>query len=623
MSGEGKDRAARLLAAFHEEAEAPPALDTVLLRRLLPYAKPHLPLFLAGFGLLPVAAGASLFFPLLVKRAIDAAVAHRPSSVLVGITGYFFLAVAVEFIARFAQVYTMQLGGQRAMADLRRAVFVHVQGLRVGYFDRTPIGRVVTRITNDIDTLAEIFASGAVTAVGDIFMLVGIVAFMLALDWRLSLVAFAALPPLAAVVEIFRRYARAAFRAIRARTAQLNAYLSEQVQGIAIVQAFGREAACAEDYDLINRAYRDANQRSIKFDALLYSTVESVAAACIALVLWYAGVRAGALADRTASLVYVGTVVAFYDYIQRFFVPIRDLSTKYTVVQQSLASAERIFSLLDVDEPDAPTVVEVPPLRAPVPSDVVVRFDEVRFEYRPGEPVLRGVSFDVKRGEKIAVVGATGAGKTTVTALLLRLYEVSGGAVLVDGRDVRSIERAELRRRFAVVPQDVFLFAGTVLENIAVGDPTPDEARARRALERVGASGLVDGREGGLAAHCQERGANFSAGERQLLAFARALYRDADLLVLDEATANVDSETEARLQTAVDEVLAGRTAIVIAHRLSTIRKADKILVFHRGEVVEQGTHEALLAQGGVYARLHELQFVAAVEPPADAPLTQA
>ncbi len=604
-------RAARLLAAFHEEAPPAAKFDRELLARLLPYVRPHAPLFVAALALMPVAAVASLFFPLLVKRAIDAAVAHAPRSVLVDITGLFLVAVAVEFLARFGQVYTMQLGGQRAMADLRRAVFAHVQGLRVGYFDRTPIGRIVTRVTNDIDTMTELFASGAVTAVGDVLMLIGIVSFMLALDWRLSLVAFAALPPLALAVEIFRRYARAAFRAIRAQTAQLNAYLAEQVQGIAVVQAFGREAACAADYDVINRAYRDANRRAIKFDALLYSTVESVAAACVALVLWYAGVRAGALSDGVASLAYVGTVVAFYDYIQRFFVPIRDLSTKYTVVQQSLASAERIFALLDVDEPDAPRVDAVPPLRAPVPDDVLIRFDDVHFAYRQGAPVLRGVSFDVTRGEKIAVVGATGAGKTTVTALLLRLYESTGGAVLVGGRDVRAYERAALRRRFAVVPQDVFLFAGTVLENIALGDPQPDPQRARRALERVGAVALIEGREGGLEARCQERGSNFSAGERQLLAFARALYRDAELIVLDEATANVDSETEARLQAAVDEVLAGRTAIVIAHRLSTIRKADRILVFHQGVIVEQGSHDALLAQDGVYARLHRLQFAGA------------
>ncbi len=578
---------------------------------MIPFARPHAALFVTALALMPVAAVASLFLPLLVKRAIDAAVAQEPSTVLAQISSLFLVAVAVEFVARFGQVYAMQLAGQRAMAGLRRAVFAHVQGLRVGYFDRTPIGRIVTRVTNDIDTMTELFASGAVTAVGDVLMLLGIVGFMLALDWRLSLVAFAALPPLAVAVEIFRRYARAAFRAIRARTAQLNAYLSEQVQGIAIVQAFGREASCAADYDVINRAYRDANRRSIKFDALLYSTVESVAAACVALVLWYAGVRAGALADGAASLAYVGTVVAFYDYIQRFFVPIRDLSTKYTVVQQSLASAERIFALLDVDEPDAPRDEQVPPLRAPVPDDVLVRFDDVHFAYRPGAPVLRGVSFDVVRGEKIAIVGATGAGKTTVTGLILRLYEVSGGAVIVGGEDVRTLERTALRERFAVVPQDVFLFAGTILENIALGDPHPDAARARRALERVGAAALVEAREGGLTSRCQERGSNFSAGERQLLAFARALYRDAELLVLDEATANVDSETEARLQAAVDEVLAGRTAIVIAHRLSTIRKADRILVFHRGEIVEQGTHDALLAMGGVYARLHSLQFAAA------------
>jgi ATP-binding cassette subfamily B protein len=403
------------------------------------------------------------------------------------------------------------------------------------------------------------------------------------------------------------------------------------VQGIAIVQAYRREAACAADYDEINRGYRDANRASIKYDALLYSIVESVSAGCIALVLYFAAVRAGWLRaggaiDPATAAAHVGTVVAFYDYIQRFFVPIRDLSTKYTIVQQSLASAERVFGLLDVDEPDAPTGVPTEeggtslqsPSRTARGQDAVIRFDRVVFGYRPGVDVLHGIDFSVRRGEKLAIVGATGAGKTTVTTLLLRLHDVRSGSVSVDGVDVRRFDRHALRARFALVPQDAFLFAGTIRENVALGDPRPDDARVAEALRRVGAWELCAAR-GGLDARCAERGQNFSAGERQLLAFARALYRDAEIVVLDEATANVDSETEHALQAAVDEVLRGRTAIVIAHRLSTIRRADRILVFHGGRIVEQGTHEALLAAGGVYARLHRLQFG---DPASDATAAQ-
>ncbi|MBK8169118.1 MAG: ABC transporter ATP-binding protein [Sandaracinaceae bacterium] len=606
-----KKKTADLLRAFHEEQNVEAGADITLLRRLWPYVKGHLWLFVVAFGLMPVVTIASIQQPRLMGRAVSAAVQEHSESVLQSITWMYVIAIAVEFVARFAQVYLMQLAGQRSMGDLRRAVFAHVQGLRVGYFDRTPVGRVVTRVTNDVDALGELFASGAVMAIADVLTLVGIIVSMLMIDWRLSLIAFAALPPLALAVNGFRRYARDAFRSIRALTARLNAYLSEQVQGVAIVQAFGREEPCRNEYDSINANYRDANYNAIKYDALLYSVVESVAAACVALVLWYAGVRAGFIEGTAANAVYVGTVVAFYEYMQRFFVPIRDLSTKYTIVQQSLASAERIFSLLDTKEPDAPAGVTPSDLPPPPDAGVAIRFDHVSFAYRDGERVLSDVSFDVRRGERVAVVGATGAGKTTVTALLLRLYEMNAGAIFVDGKDVRAYGREELRNKFAVVPQDVFLFAGDVFSNIAVGDPRPSEERVRQALSRVGAMDCLAAREGGIFAKVAERGSNFSSGEKQLLAFARALYRDPEMLILDEATANIDSETEARLQVAVDEVLAGRTGIVIAHRLSTIRKADRILVFHKGEIVEQGTHTQLLQLDGVYARLHLLQFASA------------
>ena len=582
--------------------------DLRLLARLGPFARPHVRLFVMAFLTMPVAALATLVQPQIVKRAIDVTLVDQSASALGLVIASFAGAIVVEFVAKFLQTYVMQLAGQKTTADLRRAVFAHVQRLRVSYFDREPVGRVVTRMTNDIDALTELFASGAVTAISDVMMLVGIVGFMFYLDVELSLVTIVVLPPLALAVNVFRRRAREAYRAIRLRVAQLNAYMNEQVQGIAIVQAYGREAECAEEYRGINAQYRDANHRNIKYDAVLYSLVESTSAACVALVLFFAARSAGMLSDPAAVALKVGTVVAFYQYIQKFFVPIRDLATKYTIIQSALASSERIFALLDHDEPDAP-VRSVEGALETTSADAesrAIAFEGVTFGYKGDHPVLHDVTLAIREGEQIGVVGATGSGKTTLTALLIRLYEYERGAIRVRGKDIREVPREEHRARFAVVPQDVFLFTGTVGQNIALGERETDAKRAQAALERVGAWEMVSGR-GGLDAAVEERGGNFSAGERQLLAFARALYRDAPFLILDEATANVDSETEARLQRAVEEVLKGRTAMVIAHRLSTIRSLDRILVFHHGRLAEQGTHDELLAMGGIYARLHRLQ----------------
>lgn len=608
-----------MVQAFHEEVVGETHQELRLLLRLVPFVGPQMPTLIFALVMLPVTAAASLLQPYLLKEAIDAAVVDRSIDLLLDVVSMFALTVVAEFCARFAQTYSMQYAGQKSMAALRRAVFDRVQHLPVAYFDRTPVGRLVTRITNDVDSLSELFASGAITAIADLITLVGIVGFMLYIDWRLSLLTLLALPPLVLCVNIFRRFARRAFREQRLRIAQLNAFMSEQVSGLAVVQAFSKELECLEEYKSINGAFRDANHRAIRFDALLYSVVQSVSVACVAIILFYAANRANALGDPVAVAAYVGTVIAFYEYIQRFFIPIRDLATKYTIIQSSIASAERIFSLLDVSEVDAPEPRRIPdgppsadtcsqkPMDERAKSAAAIAFQDVCFEYRAGHPVLQGIDLTIRKGTTVAIVGPTGSGKTTLTSLLLRFYDVTSGRILIEGTDHLHLDRAALRKYFSVVQQDVFLFAGTVLDNIAMTTGAADPMRARQALQHMGAWEWIQAR-GGLDALVDERGSNFSAGQRQLLAFARALYRDAPFLILDEATANIDSQTESSIQQALERTLEGRTAIIIAHRLSTIRRADEIIVLRKGEIVERGSHHTLLQKHGVYKKLYELQF---------------
>jgi ATP-binding cassette, subfamily B, multidrug efflux pump len=591
------------LRAFHEESALGKAYDARLMGRLWRFMRPYQAYLWLSIGLGVVMAALSLLRPYIMRLTIDAgAIAKDPHALLLG-GAAFAGVIVIEQVLNFVQVYTVQISGARALADLRGEVFSFLHGRRLAFFDRQPVGRLVTRVTNDIDAILELFASGALNAVVDLIKLVGIVAVMLSLDWHLALIGFAAAPVVALMAVFVRRRSREAFRAIRAKTAQMNANMNEQVSGMAVVQAFCREQAASDEFDAINRDYRNANMASIKYEAFQDAAIEMVAAICLASIV----VSLGFLH------VSFGTVVAFNAYLLMFFEPISALAQRYTLLQNAMAGAERVFGLLDLDETDAPKREQH---AATLPGGQhAFAFEHVSFEYKPGVPVLRDVTFAVKPAEKIAVVGPTGAGKTTLASLLLRLYDATAGTVRVDGQDVSGLDRRALRERFAVVPQDVFLFPGTVATNIAIGDEHADRAKVEAALRRIDAYDLFARRPGGLDAKVDERGENFSAGERQLIAFARALYRDAPIVILDEATASIDSTTEARIQHALEELMKGRTALVIAHRLSTVRSADRILCFQHGRLVEQGRHEELLRLGGLYARLHQLHFSRTSEEP--------
>jgi ATP-binding cassette subfamily B protein len=576
-----------------------------MLARLWPFVRPHFGLVVASLSALVFLTAINLVRPLVMGDVVRRAAARDAHGLMIDGILLSSLMLVLQLLT-LVQTYAMQVAGARAMADLRAAVFEFFQRLRLRFYDRTPVGRLVTRATNDVDAVGELFSSGVFNAMGDLLSLVGIVVLMLSLDWRLSLVSFLALPIVGLIVYAVRSRSRAAYRDIRTRTARLNAFLSEQVSGIAVVQAFVREGAMAREFDGINVGYRDANKRAVYYEAVLDAAIEMVSSVCVASILWFAGLRGVAHHPVTFAL-----LVTFTQYIRQFFEPVSLLSQRYTILQSAMSGAERIFELFD----ESDVVADAVPAEACGPSgprEEAIAFEHVNFAYKAGVPVLSDVTFSARRGEHVALVGATGAGKTTVASLLIRLYEPEDAGVRVLGRDVRSYEMAELRALFSIVPQDVYLFSGTVLSNVAVADAEPDRVRAEDALRRVGAADLLARRSRAgvdvLGMLVDERGLNFSAGERQLLALARALYRKAPLLVLDEATASVDSDTEARLQHAIREVLRDRTAIIIAHRLSTIRAADRIVVFHKGRVVESGTHDELLARHGVYARLRRMQF---------------
>jgi len=575
------------------------ALDRTLLRRVFGYVWPYRRELAVAVVLLPVVSLCEIAQPYLLKKAIDDHIAVGRAAGLARIGFAYLAALAGQYGAGFAQIYLTQVVGQRGMNALRLAVHRHVLSLSASFFDRTPVGRLMTRLTNDIEALNEMFASGLVSLLGDAIRLVLILVAMFGIDARLALFSLASAPVLFGIAGLFRRLVRDAFREIRLKLARMNAFLQEHLSGMKVVQAFAQEARVDREFDAINLDYRRANTRAISADAALYAIVEGVGSIAVAALLWYGGRRV------LGATLTIGVLVAFVEYLGKFFAPIRDLSTKYTVMQQAMAAAERVFSLLDTVDPDAPAGRDTVPAGGAAP---LIRLDDVTFGYRSDRPVLDRVSLAVAAGETVAIVGATGAGKSTIIKLLPRLYDVHSGVIRIGGTDIRQLDPRALRRRIVVVSQDVFMFAGTLRENIALGEEGLTDARILEAARRVGADRVIASRPEGLDARVMERGANFSGGERQLLAFARALARDPEILILDEATASVDPETERVIERGIAELMRGRTSIVIAHRLSTVQRATRIVVLHRGRIAEEGPHDALLAAGGIYARLYRIQM---------------
>lgn len=594
--------------AFHEDELLGRAYDSRLMRRLLAYLRPYRGLVALSVVLLLLHSAALLAGPALLRVAIDRHIAPRRPEGLEWVVLAYLGTLGAAFAVRYLQNILMQLVGQRAMYDLRMAIFTHLQRLAVGFYVRTPVGRLLTRITNDVDALNELITQGVVAVFGDLVTVVGIVAVMLVMDWRLALVALTVLPLILYATAVFRARARDTYRAVRIRLARLNAYLNENLMGMAIVQLFNREARAFARFQGLNRDLLAAHLQSLRYVALFQPAVGVIRALAVALVLWVGGAALG----RTVT---IGLLVAFIQYAERFFEPIEHLAEQYTILQAAMASSERIFRLLD--EP-----VEVADPLDPVPLERLrgeVEFRGVWFAYPPqegapdGAPewVLRDLSFHIRPGESVALVGHTGAGKSSIINLLMRFYDPQRGTVLVDGVDVRRYAQRDLRRHIGLVLQDVFLFSGTVADNIRLGNREIDDAAVRRAAEFVNAHRFIERLPRGYQTEVKERGAILSVGQKQLIAFARAIAHNPEiLLVLDEATSSVDTETEELIQEALRRVMRGRTSIIIAHRLSTIQHVDRILVLHKGRLVETGTHRELLARGGVYSKLYELQFAA-------------
>ncbi len=593
---------------IYEDEIVGKAYDRRLLARFLRYLRPYRWLVVWSILLLPFIAAAKLAQPWLLKIAIDSHItAGRMEGLPLLSLGYFALILA-DGLLTYLEIYLLQYLGQRVMFDLRVELFAHIQRLSASFFDRTPTGGLVTRVTSDVEALGEMFTAGIISIVGDILVLVGIIGIMLWMNLKLSLVTFTVLPVLLYIVFAFRTRMRTAFREVRARLSNLNSFLAESIGGMTVVQLFNRQQTERREFTRLNAAYRDANLPVITWDAALFAAVEALSSVAVGLIIWYGG---GEIISGTLTF---GALVAFIQYIEKFFSPIRDLSAKYSIMQGAMAALERIFGLLDKEKIPPSPPAPLPPgeggrrpgeeIQPPIQT---IEFRDVWFAYNGEDYVLKGLNLTIRRGEKIALVGETGGGKTTVTRLLSRLYEVERGEITIDGTDIRSIPLGELRSRIGVVLQEPFLFTGTVGYNISLGDDAA-QGRMEAAAALVGADRFIRNLAGGFEEEVRERGSNFSVGERQLISFARAVAFDPEILVLDEATASVDSASERLIQEGLRGLLSGRTSLVVAHRLSTVRDADRIVVIHKGEKAEEGSHDELIARQGLYYRLYQLQF---------------
>jgi ATP-binding cassette subfamily B multidrug efflux pump len=616
------------MASNQEEEVLGKAYDGRLMRRLLTYLRPYKWHVAVALAAIILKSGLDVLGPFLTKIAIDKYLAKSPNShswigdrlsnaPLTGIAqigGLYVGILLCTFALEFVQTYLMQWTGQKVMFDLRRQIFRHLQHMHVAFFDKNPVGRLVTRVTTDVDALNEMFTAGVVSIFEDVFVLAGIIAIMMKMNWKLALVTFAFLPLIIYVTKIFRDKVRDSYRRIRTAIARINSYLQEAVSGMLVLQLFNREKRAFNKFSEINASHMEAFKDAILAYSVYYPVVEIMSAIAIASIVWFGG------NDVIRGVASIGVLVAFMQYAQRFFRPIQDLSEKYNILQSAMAAGERVFKLLDTKiEVTSPAVTKSPqgPGR--------IEFDHVWFAYnvpavpetaqpslvpKTAEPdwVLRDVSFVLEPGETIAVVGHTGAGKTTLISLLMRFYDVQRGAIRIDGVDIKDMHLDKLRGRFGVVLQDPFLFSGTVAGNIRLGTARIQDADVEQAAEDVNLGDFIRKLPGGFKEEVRERGSTLSTGQKQLISFARALAHNPKILILDEATSSVDTETEFRVRDALNRMVEGRTALVIAHRLSTIQRADKIIVMHKGQVREMGTHQQLLAQRGIYYKLYQLQY---------------